>query len=169
MKSHSQGEYIFDWGWADALERAGGRYYPKLQIAVPFTPATGRRFLGPPECREPLLRAAIEITANNSLSSLHATFCTEEEAEALEGVEGTLHRVTQQFHWLNQGYESFDDFLAQLASRKRKAIRKERATAQGHGADDPRADRRRDRTRRIGTPCGTSTRTPARANGASPT
>ena len=133
VKSHSQGEYIFDWGWADALERAGDRYYPKLQIAVPFTPATGKRFLGAPEFREPLWRAAIELTRDNKLSSVHAIFCTEEEAEALEGVEGTLHRVTQQFHWLNQGYESFDDFLAQLASRKRKAIRKERATAQSHG------------------------------------
>jgi uncharacterized protein len=133
VKTHSQGEYIFDHGWADALERAGGRYYPKLQIAVPFTPATGRRFLGPAEHRETLWKAAIGITAQNKLSSLHATFCTAEEAEALAGVEGTLHRITQQFHWENRGYGSFDDFLADLSSRKRKMIRKERETAQGSG------------------------------------
>jgi len=133
VKSHSQGEYIFDHGWADALERAGGRYYPKLQIAVPFTPATGRRFLGAPEHREALWQAAIGITAQNRLSSLHATFCTAEEAEALAGVEGTLHRITQQFHWQNRGYAGFDDFLADLSSRKRKMIRKEREMAQASG------------------------------------
>jgi hypothetical protein len=133
VKTHSQGEYIFDHGWADALNRAGGRYYPKLQVAVPFTPATGRRFLGPPDLRETLWRAAIGVAAQNRLSSLHATFCTEEEAQALAGVEGTLHRVTQQFHWENRGYKTFDDFLNDLASRKRKMIRKERDTAQGRG------------------------------------
>jgi len=133
VKAHSQGEYIFDHGWADALQRAGGRYYPKLQIAVPFTPATGKRFLGPAEYHETLLRAAIGVAAQNRLSSLHATFCTSEEAEALAGVEGTLHRVTQQFHWANRAYAGFDDFLADLSSRKRKMIRKERETAQGHG------------------------------------
>ncbi len=133
VKSHSQGEYIFDHGWAQGYERAGGRYYPKLQIAVPFTPATGRRFLGPLNHAETLLRAAIGITAQNRLSSLHVTFCTNAEAEALASIEGTLRRVTQQFHWENQGYATFDDFLAQLASRKRKMIRKERDTARGHG------------------------------------
>ena len=133
VKSNSQGEYIFDHGWAEALERAGGRYYPKLQIAVPFTPATGRRFLGADEHRATLWQAAIGIAAQNQLSSLHATFCTAEEAEALAGVEGTLHRVTQQFHWENRGYDSFDGFLADLSSRKRKMIRKERETAQGRG------------------------------------
>jgi uncharacterized protein len=133
VKTHSQGEYIFDHGWADALDRAGGRYYPKLQIAVPFTPATGRRFLGAPEHRETLLRAVIGIATQNRLSSLHVTFCTADEAEALSGVDGTLHRVTQQFHWENRGYATFDDFLADLSSRKRKMIRKERETAQGHG------------------------------------
>jgi uncharacterized protein len=133
VKSHSQGEYIFDHGWADALERAGGRYYPKLQIAVPFTPATGRRFLGAPEHRETLWQAAIGITAQNNLSSLHANFCTADEAEALAGIDGTLHRVTQQFHWENRGYATFDDFLTDLSSRKRKMIRKERETAQGRG------------------------------------
>jgi uncharacterized protein len=132
-KTHSQGEYIFDHGWADALERAGGRYYPKLQIAVPFTPATGRRFLGPPEHRETLLSAAIGIATQNRLSSLHATFCTADEAEALSGIDGTLHRITQQFHWLNAGYASFDDFLSNLSSRKRKMIRKERETARASG------------------------------------
>ncbi len=133
VKTHSQGEYIFDHGWADALERAGGRYYPKLQIAAPFTPATGRRFLGAPEHRETLFRAAIGIATQNRLSSLHATFCTPDEAGALAGVEGTLHRVTQQFRWENRGYATFDDFLADLSSRKRKMIRKERETAQGRG------------------------------------
>jgi uncharacterized protein len=133
VKTHSQGEYIFDFGWAEALDRAGGRYYPKLQIAVPFTPATGRRFLGAPEHRETLLRAAIGVAAENRLSSLHATFCTAEEAKALAAVEGTLHRVSQQFHWMNRGYGSFDDFLADLSSRKRKMIRKERETARASG------------------------------------
>lgn len=133
VKGHSQGEYIFDHGWAEAYERAGGRYYPKLQVAVPFTPATGRRFLGPEEYRAPLLRAAIDITRGNGLSSLHVTFCTPEEAAALEGVEGTLGRMTQQFHWENPGYGSFDEFLAALSSRKRKMIRKERETARAHG------------------------------------
>jgi len=133
VKSHSQGEYIFDHGWADALQRAGGRYYPKLQIAVPFTPATGRRFLGPEVLRETLWRVAIGVAAQNRLSSLHATFCTADEAAALAGVDGTLHRITQQFHWQNRSYASFDDFLADLSSRKRKMIRKERETASASG------------------------------------
>ncbi|MCU0800537.1 MAG: GNAT family N-acetyltransferase [Rhodobacteraceae bacterium] len=128
VKSHSQGEYIFDHAWAQAFERAGGRYYPKLQIAVPFTPATGPRFLG--QGREALLAGAIDIAAQNGLSSLHITFCAADEAAALAGQHGLLHRVTQQFHWLNDGYASFDDFLANLSSRKRKNIRKERETAQ---------------------------------------
>jgi uncharacterized protein len=129
VKSHSQGEYIFDHGWADGYERAGGRYYPKLQIAVPFTPATGARFLG--QGREDLAQGAIAVAEQNGLSSLHITFCTEDEATALAGQHGLLHRVTQQFHWVNQGYATFDDFLASLSSRKRKNIRKERETAQG--------------------------------------
>lgn len=135
-KSHSQGEYIFDHSWADAWQRAGGRYYPKLQIAVPFTPVTGRRLLTRPGWEEAgraaLIEGAVAIAAQNRLSSLHVTFCTAGEAEAGAGL-GLLHRVTQQFHWLNRGYQSFDDFLAALASRKRKAIRKERATAQSFG------------------------------------
>ena len=133
VKGHSQGEYIFDHGWAEALERAGGRYYPKLQVAVPFTPATGRRFLGDPKHRADLLRAAIGLTQGNGLSSLHVTFCTEEEADSLAGVDGTLHRVTQQFHWENRGYADFAGFLSDLSSRKRKMIRKEREAAQGYG------------------------------------
>ncbi|MEZ5798263.1 MAG: GNAT family N-acetyltransferase [Paracoccaceae bacterium] len=133
IKSHSQGEYIFDHGWAEAYERAGGRYYPKLQVAVPFTPVPGRRFLGPPEYRPALASAGIALARDNGLSSFHATFCTAEEASTLDGHEGLLRRVTQQFHWVNRGYASFDDFLGDLSSRKRKMIRKERATAQGHG------------------------------------
>ena len=132
VKSHSQGEYIFDFGWAEVYERAGGQYYPKLQSAVPFTPATGKRFLGDPALRPLLMQAAIGITRDNGLSSLHVTFCTDEEAEALTGPE-VLHRVTQQFHWQNRGYADFDGFLGDLSSRKRKMIRKEREAAQGHG------------------------------------
>ncbi|WGW04914.1 GNAT family N-acetyltransferase [Tropicibacter oceani] len=135
-KGHSQGEYIFDHNWAHAWERAGGHYYPKLQIAVPFTPATGRRFLTRPGEEatgiSALTQGAIEFAVQNDLSSLHITFCTEDEVKA--GVQmGLLPRRTQQFHWLNDGYASFDDFLASLSSRKRKNIRKERAQAQGFG------------------------------------
>ncbi len=135
-KGHSQGEYIFDHNWAHAYERAGGRYYPKLQMAVPFTPATGRRFLTRPGHEATgmaaLVQGAVQIASDNRLSSLHVTFCT--EAEALAGAEmGLLPRVTQQFHWENDGYADFDGFLATLASRKRKNIRKERAQAQDFG------------------------------------
>ena len=133
VKNHSQGEYIFDHGWAQGFERAGGQYYPKLQAAVPFTPATGRRFLCAPELRKTLLDAAIELTDQNKLSSLHITFCTEDEAMALAGHNGLLHRITQQFHWENRGYGTFDDFLTDLSSRKRKMIRKERETARAAG------------------------------------
>ncbi|SIO51907.1 hypothetical protein SAMN05444722_2997 [Rhodovulum sp. ES.010] len=135
-KSHSQGEYIFDHNWAHAYERAGGRYYPKLQIAVPFTPATGRRFLTRPGAetvgKAALVQGAVQLAAENGLSSLHVTFCTADEAKAGAAM-GLLHRVTQQFHWENQGYTDFDAFLASLSSRKRKNIRKERATAQDFG------------------------------------
>ena len=136
VKTHSQGEYVFDWGWADAYERAGGQYYPKLQIAVPFTPATGRRFLARPgfeaTAQAALVQGAVQVAADNDLSSVHITFCSEAEAEA--GAQmGLLHRVGQQFHWENAGYADFDAFLADLSSRKRKNIRKERATAQGFG------------------------------------
>ncbi len=136
VKSHSQGEYIFDHNWAQAYERAGGRYYPKLQIAVPFTPATGRRFLTAPDVEEParraLIQAAVDLAESNGLSSLHATFCTEPEAQAGAGL-GLMHRVTQQFHWFNRDYASHDAFLADLSSRKRKMIRKEREVAQAFG------------------------------------
>ncbi len=132
VKSHSQGEYIFDHAFADAWARAGGRYYPKLQSAVPFTPATGRRFLGAERARGPLMQAMQRAAAQNGLSSAHVTFCTGEEARA--GAEaGFLHRVTQQYHWQDAGYGDFEGFLASLSSRKRKAIRKERATAQAFG------------------------------------
>ncbi|MCE8538054.1 N-acetyltransferase [Ruegeria pomeroyi] len=136
VKSHSQGEYIFDHSWAHAYERAGGHYYPKLQITVPFTPATGRRLLVRPGYegigQSALVQGAVQLAANNNVSSLHVTFCTEAEAEA--GAEmGLMHRVSQQFHWVNDGYADFDGFLAALSSRKRKAIRKERAQAQGFG------------------------------------
>ncbi|MDP3341630.1 GNAT family N-acetyltransferase [Frigidibacter sp.] len=135
-KSHSQGEYIFDHGWADAWERAGGSYYPKLQSAVPFTPATGRRFLTAPGFEATgagaLVQATVQFAAENQLSSAHITFCT--EAEALAGAEmGLLHRITQQFHWENRGYADFPAFLADLSSRKRKTIRKERERAQDFG------------------------------------
>ncbi len=135
-KSHSQGEYIFDHSWAHAYERAGGRYYPKLQIAVPHTPATGRRFLTRPGFEQvgfdALVQGAVQLTQNNNLSSLHVTFCTGEEAERAERL-GMMLRKSQQFHWRNAGYGSYDDFLAQLSSRKRKTLRKERATAQSFG------------------------------------
>lgn len=137
-KTHSQGEYIFDHNWAHALESAGGRYYPKLQIAVPFTPATGRRFLTRPGYREigmsALVQGAVQLAADSELSSLHATFCTEEEAETGEAM-GLMVRATQQFHWLNNGYSDFDDFLASLSSRKRKNIRKERQQANAFGGE----------------------------------
>lgn len=135
-KSHSQGEYIFDHNWAHAYESAGGAYYPKLQIAVPFTPATGRRFLTRPGWEATgqgaLAQGAVQLAANNEVSSLHITFCT--EAEALAGREmGLMHRIGQQYHWLNDEYADFDAFLAALSSRKRKNIRKERAEAQRFG------------------------------------
>ena len=135
-KSHSQGEYIFDHNWAHAYERAGGRYYPKLQIAVPFTPATGRRFLTRPGFEDVGLRAlaqgAQQVAENNGISSVHATFCTDAEAEAAPEA-GLMHRVSQQYHWTNDGYADFDAFLASLSSRKRKNMRKERAQAQAFG------------------------------------
>ncbi len=137
-KSHSQGEYVFDHSWAHAWERAGGRYYPKLQIAVPFTPATGRRFLARPgheaEGAAALVQGAVRVAAENGLSSLHVTFCTEDEAKAGEAM-GLLHRIGSQYHWTNEGYASFDDFLATLSSRKRKAIRRERRAAQDFGGE----------------------------------
>lgn len=129
LKSHSQGEYVFDHAWADAWYRAGGRYYPKLQIAAPFTPATGPRLLLRDESLAmPLLRAAESLCAGHGFSSAHATFIEPAQIHLFEQA-GWLLRSDIQFHWTNRGYASFDDFLGELASRKRKAIRKERAAA----------------------------------------
>ena len=130
VKSHSQGEYVFDHGWADAWHRAGGEYYPKLQIAVPFTPATGPRLLLKDiTLATPILRAAETVCANHGMSSVHATFIEPVQLPLFEAA-GWMLRNDIQFHWLNKGYASFDDFLAALSSRKRKAIRKERKAAQ---------------------------------------
>ena len=137
-KGHSQGEYVFDHNWAHAYERAGGRYYPKLQIAVPFTPATGRRFLVHPDFPETgfaaLVQGAVQLAEQNQISSLHATFCTEAERD-IGAQMGLMVRTNQQFHWENNAYQGFADFLTDLSSRKRKNIRKERKQAQNFGGD----------------------------------
>ena len=126
LKAHSQGEYVFDHGWAEAWERAGGQYYPKLQVAVPFTPVPGPRLLG---SRPQQLLAAIEaVTVQNEISSAHITFIDEAGARECER-RNWLTRHGVQYHWFNRGYASFDDFLGSLTSRKRKALRKERAAA----------------------------------------
>jgi predicted N-acyltransferase len=128
-KSHSQGEYVFDHSWADAWERAGGRYYPKLQIAVPFSPVPGPRLLMRDPAVAPRLIAAAEaIVTQNGLSSAHATFIAPDQVPLFEAADWLI-RTDSQFHWQNRGYRGFDDFLDALASRKRKAIRKERAAA----------------------------------------
>jgi predicted N-acyltransferase len=134
LKSHSQGEYVFDHGWAEAYERAGGDYYPKLQASVPFTPVTGPRLLvrsGPhaASAREVLVAGAVELAKLRSASSLHVTFPTKAEWSYLTRL-GLLARTDRQFHWINHGYKSFDDFLAALSSRKRKTVRKEREEGQ---------------------------------------
>ena len=139
VKAHSRGEYVFDHGWAEAFERAGGNYYPKLQIAVPFTPVTGPRLLAAPGPLADAVRGALgdaikELTTTSKLSSSHVTFLTEAEWRAL-GQRGFLQRTDQQFHWENGGYANFDDFLNCLASRKRKAIRRERKEALQAGVD----------------------------------
>jgi hypothetical protein len=129
-KSHSQGEYIFDHSWADAYARAGGRYYPKLQIAVPFSPVPGPRLLTDDDgVAAALIRGAETVVEKHGLSSAHATFIDARDCVRFEAA-GWLLRAGTQFHWANDGYSSFDDFLSALASRKRKAIRKERAAAQ---------------------------------------
>jgi predicted N-acyltransferase len=129
LKSHSYGEYIFDHGWASGYERAGGRYYPKLLAAVPFTPATGPRLLlhpdADPEIRATLIAAMVEIAKARKVSSLHVNFMPEAEWKEL-GDAGFVQRIGRQFHWENNGYKSFDDFLEALNSRKRKQIRRER-------------------------------------------
>jgi predicted N-acyltransferase len=137
LKSHSRGEYVFDWGWADAYERAGGSYYPKLQVSVPFTPATGTRLLARADADAAQVRSALaaglaELCRLREASSAHVTFMTQPEWELLGGC-GFLQRTDQQFHWENAGYETFEDFLGALASRKRKAIRRERKEAVENG------------------------------------
>jgi hypothetical protein len=133
LKSHSRGEYVFDHGWAEAYERAGGHYYPKLQVSVPFTPVTGPRLLvrrGPSAlaAREALVAGALELVKREQASSLHVTFPTEAEWTYLTGL-GFLARNDRQFHWLNEGYHTFDDFLSALSSRRRKMIKRERREA----------------------------------------
>lgn len=135
LKSHSQGEYVFDHGWADAYERAGGRYYPKLQISVPFTPATGPRLLttrADQDIRSSVTRSIARVALDSGLSSAHATFLTEADSQAFTA-EGWLARTDQQFHFINRGYRDYQDFLDTLASRKRKNLRKERETALANG------------------------------------
>jgi predicted N-acyltransferase len=137
LKSHSRGEYVFDQGWADAYERAGGHYYPKLQSSIPFTPVTGKRLLtgdrhDAPRIEEALLGGALQLVERHKASSLHLTFLREEEWSRHGGAR-LLQRTDQQFHWLNAGYASFDDFLGALASRKRKALKKERREALSPG------------------------------------
>jgi hypothetical protein len=137
LKSHSQGEYVFDHGWAEAYERAGGRYYPKLLVAVPFTPVPGPRLLvrpgaGAAESERLLASGAVALAERLGLSSVHVNFLSRESSERLAAL-GFLQRSGQQFHWSNQSYATFDAFLAALASRKRKAIRRERAEALAGG------------------------------------
>ncbi|MGB5077465.1 MAG: GNAT family N-acetyltransferase [Sphingorhabdus sp.] len=130
FKTHSQGEYVFDHHWAEAFERAGGRYYPKLQIAAPFSPVPGPRLLvKDPVYAQPLLQAAQAVVDQNGLSSAHATFVEEAELDIFRQA-GWLVRTGTQFHWKNRDYADFEGFLAALSSRKRKAVRKERAGAQ---------------------------------------
>jgi predicted N-acyltransferase len=136
-KSHSQGEYVFDHGWADAYERAGGDYYPKLQVTVPFTPAQGRRLLVRPgdhagAVRNALADSLADICRRSNASSVHVTFLTEEEWHML-GSRNYLQRTHRQFHWINEGYGTFDGFLDALSSRKRKTIRREREDALSNG------------------------------------
>jgi predicted N-acyltransferase len=138
LKSHSQGEYVFDWGWADAFERAGGEYYPKLQASVPFTPVTGPRLLvsrqaeNAESVRNGLLAAGASAVSQLGASSLHITFLTQAEWRAAAAL-GFLQRNDQQFHWENHGYSSFDQFLGELSSAKRKNLRKERAAVFADG------------------------------------
>ena len=138
LKSHSYGEYVFDHGWASALERAGGRYYPKLQVAVPFTPATGPRLLIHPEAGEDaaeyLIAAMIEVAQARKVSSIHVTFPLRAEWERL-GRAGFLQRLGRQFHWENDGYDNFEHFLGALNSRKRKQIHRERRDALATGLE----------------------------------
>jgi predicted N-acyltransferase len=137
LKGHSYGEYVFDWGWADAYERTGRRYYPKLLCAVPFTPVPGPRLLiapgAPAETQSHLIAGMVELTRQRQISSLHVNFPETADFEAF-GEAGFLPRIGQQFHWTNDGYRDFDDYLAALNSRKRKAVKKERREALANGA-----------------------------------
>ena len=137
-KTHSYGEYIFDYGWADAYERAGGRYYPKLLSAAPFTPVPGPRLMlragAPPEIRTHLIAGMIELAKRRRISSVHVNFPEQADMDALAEA-GFLQRLGQQFHWVNDGYRDFDDFLAALNSRKRKAVKKERREALAPGLE----------------------------------
>jgi uncharacterized protein len=139
LKSHSRGEYVFDRGWADAYERAGGAYYPKLQVSVPFTPATGRRLLAAPGPIAPQIRGALaagltELCRMREASSVHVTFAPQDEWQLL-AEHGYLQRTDQQFHWENNGYATFDEFLGALAARKRKVIKRERRDALANGIE----------------------------------
>ncbi|MER9319477.1 GNAT family N-acetyltransferase [Mesorhizobium sp. M0659] len=137
LKSHSQGEYVFDHGWSDAFERAGGNYYPKLQCAVPFSPVTGPRLLVSKGEDSAIVKAGLAaglkaVTEKLGVSSAHVTFANESDVATLEAA-GFLHRTDQQFHFFNEGFSTYDDFLATLASRKRKAMKKERREALANG------------------------------------
>lgn len=143
LKDDSYGEYIFDWGWANAAHRAGIAYYPKLVSAVPFTPATGPRLLVHPDAEAAgdradivgaLIGGAFAVAERERASGIHWLFCTEREAAEL-AARGLLRRLTYQFHWDNAGYASFEDFTAALTSKRRKEVRRERARAQAHGLD----------------------------------
>lgn len=138
LKNHSQGEYVFDYGWADAFEQAGGRYYPKLQISIPFTPATGRRILVKPqgnqaqnnqqEMESTLLSGCMQVAEKMNVSSIHVTFAEQAQWDRM-GDLGFLQRTHKQFHWQNNGYDNFDGFLNDLSSKKRKNIKRERKQA----------------------------------------
>lgn len=140
LKNHSQGEYVFDYSWADAFERAGGRYYPKLQISVPFTPVTGRRILTQPQAEiethrtldKTMIQGMMQVAEKLGTSSVHMTFADKSQWDMM-GEAGFLQRTHNQFHWQNNGYGSFDDFLGDLSSKKRKNIRRERRDALAGG------------------------------------
>jgi len=139
LKNHSRGEYVFDQSWAEAYQRAGGRYYPKLQSSVPFTPVTGPRLLTPdgadaPDRKRALLTGATHVAEQLGVSSLHLTFLECAECELATEL-GLLQRMDQQFHFVNEGYGAFDDFLAELASKKRKNVKRERRDALANGID----------------------------------
>lgn len=139
LKGHSRGEYVFDSAWADAWHRAGGRYYPKLQVSVPFTPASGRRLLARPgpdqsDTEQQLAAGLLQVARQTEVSSLHMTFLPESQWQ-MAGTMGFLRRIDQQFHWHNNGYAHFDDFLGELASKKRKNLKRERREVAQSGVE----------------------------------